>query len=103
SAPVVAESVVARHAAAQAPAPPAQRKLVVYHNVVQIARGPLAAPTAAPPATAQQQPEKTPQIAAMTIYAPPSPQPPQKSNVPVWREPAWRTVARTTTTSVSET
>ena len=98
-----AENVVARRAEPQAPVPAPQRKLMVYHNVVQIARGPLAAPTAAPPSTAQKPPEKTPVIAAMTIYAPPSPQPQQKATVPVWREPAWRTVARTTTTSVSET
>lgn len=84
-----------------APAQP-QRRLMVFHNVVQMARAPLAPAPAR--STVTQSAVRTPEIAAVTVYpqtAPRSKAPAAK--VPVWRDPVWRTVARTTTTSLSET
>ena len=98
--PAAQTNVAVHRASVQAPLPAPQRKLVVYHNVVQMARAPLT-PATAPPGGVAQVPGKAPEIAAMTVY-PQSP-PQNRSSVPVWREPVWRTVARTTTTSVSET
>ncbi len=85
-----------------AAAPQGQRKLVVYHNVVQMARGPLAAPQSAP-ADRSQVPAKTPEIAAVTVYPQVAPVSKNRARVPVWRDPLWRTVSRMTTTSLSET
>lgn len=91
--------------AAQLPAQtPVQRRLMVVHNVVNLARAPVADP-AAPPAAAKRE-SKPPEIATIVVHpdvAPPKSAPAQ-SNVPVWRrdDPPWHTVARTTTTSVSE-
>lgn len=97
---IPAQSNLAYRHQSLAPAPAAQRKLVVYHNVVQIARAPVA-PATARPFVAQSE-QKAPEIAAVTVY-PQSP-PQTHSSVPVWRnQPVWRTIARTTTTSLSET
>jgi TonB family protein len=86
-------------------APPArqqpQRRLEVYHNVVQMARAPVA--PAGSHVTAVQPSAKTPEIAAVTVYPQAAPRSKAPSSVPVWREPAWRTIARMTTTSLSET
>ena len=98
--PAASTNVAAHRASTQPSLQAPQRKLMVYHNVVQMARAPLA-PATAPPAGAAQVPAKAPEIAAMTVYPQSAPQ--NRSSVPVWREPVWRTVARTTTTSVSET
>lgn len=78
-----------------------ERRLVVTHNVVQIARAPLAA-SAEVPSSAKLEIKPQP-IAAITVH--PAAGPSQHSNVPEWRrdDTAWRTVARTTTTSVTET
>ena len=82
----------------------APRRLMVVHNVVQMARAPLAA---APAIAAPKPHSVTGQIAAITVHpdiAQPQLQKIPKSDVPIWRrnDPSWRTVARTTTTSVSE-
>jgi TonB family protein len=92
-------------------AQPQPRRMIVMHNVVQIARAPLEAP---PVIVAPKQHAASAQIAAVTIH----PEVPQtataqtshkpaahaETNVPVWRSnvPIWRTVAKTTTTSVTE-
>lgn len=98
--PAAPANVALHRASAQPPLQAPQRKLMVYHNVVQMARAPLTAATA-PPAGAAQVPARAPEIVAMTVY--PQLPPQNRSSVPVWREPVWRTVARTTTTSLSET
>jgi TonB family protein len=90
---------------AETPAPkpqPPQRHLIVTHNVVQMARAPIPATLPAPAPRAEL--KATPrQIADVTVHADPV-LPKVKSNVPIWRrnDSTWRTVARTTTTSVSE-
>lgn len=96
------------------PAPAPQRHLVVVHNIVQMARSPVMpapAPVHAQPAQAQAAPSKPTEIAAVTVH-PQDDSPPAasrgtsvKSNVPIWRRDgaSWRTVARTTTTSMIET
>lgn len=89
-----------------APAPAPQRRLVVTHNIVQIARAPVTPAVVAPAVTkAEIKPQA---IAAITVH--PAAQPAQTSSVPEWRrgggngeDTTWRTVARTTTTSVTET
>jgi TonB family protein len=102
-APPSAQSIAAAaHVVPQRQAATAQRKLTVYHNVVQIARAPLSAATA-PPSGVAQTAAKAPEIAAVTVYPQTPPQSAHHSSVPVWRDPMWRTVARTTTTSLSET
>lgn len=87
------------------PVEPPPRRLMVVHNVVQIARAPLAAA----PVLAQPKSHTSPsQIAEITVH--PEVQPAEqahgapKSDVPIWRrnDPSWRTVAKTTTISVSE-
>ncbi len=92
------------HPAVQPPAPPpVQQRLVVQHNIVHISRAPV--PALAPPRVTLD--EKPPEIAAVTVHAPPQ-SPAYRaphSNVPVWRrhdQDAWRTVATTTTTSLTE-
>ncbi|HZT11455.1 MAG TPA: energy transducer TonB [Candidatus Baltobacteraceae bacterium] len=99
-------SLETKRDAAPAPVPVrvAQPRLEVVHNVVQLAR----APVAAAPAPAQPKPENSPsQIVAITVH--PDMVPKQsaaaRSDVPIWRRdvPLWHTVARTTTTSLSET
>ncbi len=86
--------------AAQEPQP---RRLMVVHNVVQIARAPFAAPPAL--AAAPKTHAGPSQIAEITVH-PDTAQPHdvRKSDIPIWRrnDPSWRTVAKTTTTSVSE-
>lgn len=89
--------------------PVAQQRLIVTHNVVQLARAPLAA-AAADRLTAKSE-DKPRQLIAMTVHPNTAPEvvptePVHRSNVPVWRrndQTAWRTVAQTTTTSVTET
>jgi TonB family protein len=90
-----------------APLPVPQRRLMVVHNVVQIARAPLAAPPVIP-APAPKRQSAPAQIATITVHpdvAPTQNPTAVKSDVPIWRrdDPSWRTVARTTTTSFSET
>lgn len=95
--------VLEQSAAAAKPAPIAvARRLIVTHNVVQIARAPVAPPPAAVPVTKAQDP---PEIVAMTVYPNEPVRAVRHSKVPVWRRDAsaWRTVAQTTTTSVTET
>ena len=82
-------------------APQTQRRLTVYHNVVQMARAPVAAADRS--AAASQPAAKTPEIAAVTVYPQSAPHSKAAASVPVWRDPVWRTVARMTTTSLSET
>src|SRR5581483_137877 len=82
----------------------AQPRLEVVHNVVQLAR----APVAAAPVPAQPKPESSPsQIVAITVHPDVAPKQSDqtRSDVPIWRRdvPLWHTVARTTTTSLSET
>ncbi len=92
-------------AVAKSPAPAArQRRMIVEHNIVQIARAPLPAqPPAATPPDANPKPA---QIAAVTVHPLPQAQTSTAhSDVPIWRRndgDTWRTVARTTTTSLSE-
>jgi TonB family protein len=84
-------------------APP--QRLIVTHNVVQIARAPL--PAAAVDAFASVKVERPRQLIAETVHPNvDAAHPPRHSNVPVWRrrdDTQWRTVAQTTTTSVTET
>lgn len=97
--------------------PPAQRRLIVEHNVVQIARAPVqlppvpasSAPIAVqPPVSVRPSVVKTAApIAAITVH-PAAPLPARHtgthSNVPIWRRvQGWQTVAKTTTTSLTET
>lgn len=95
--------VLEQSAAAPVPKPqPPQRHLIVTHNVVQMARAPIPATLPAPSPRVELKAAPR-QIADVTVHADP-PQPKVKSDVPIWRrgDSAWRTVARTTTTSVSE-
>jgi TonB family protein len=78
-----------------------QRRLMVYHNVVQMARAPVA-PSESRSAAAQPL-VKTPEIAAVTVYPQAAPRSKAPASIPVWRDPVWRTVSRMTTTSLSET
>ncbi len=89
------------HGPAPAAAQTQQRRLMVYHNVVQMARAPVT-PSEARSAAAQPF-VKTPEIAAVTVYPQTAPHSKGPAGVPVWRDPVWRTVARMTTTSLSET
>lgn len=102
--------VVLDQRAPAAPKPTAvpQRRMIVEHNIVQIARAPIAITPVVPPAKTGAKPSE---IAAITVHAQPPQQPhPQKNakcNVPVWRcddqsTDTWHTVATTTTTSMSE-
>ena len=75
---------------AHAPVQQNQRRLVVYHNVVQIARVPVALP-------------KSPEIAAVTVYPQTAPAPKHSSKAPAAPNPLWRTVSRMTTTALTET
>ena len=100
---IVLEQRQVEHAAPP-PTYAAQRRLMVVHNVVQIARAPIAVP-AVPDTPKRQKPQD---IATITVHPDTAPaQAPAVSNsdVPIWRrnDPSWRTVAKTTTTSLSET
>lgn len=81
-----------------------QRRFILQHNIVLIARAPLAAPPAIAAHPTEQ--AKRADIVAETVHAPPQGSASsEQSNVPVWRRneaDAWRTVATTTTTSLSE-
>ena len=100
-----ARIVLEQRAVATTPSKPAAapRRLLVTHNVVQITRAPVAPPVQIPPVKsgAGSQPAD---IAAVTVHPNPTIAPAIQPNVPVWRrgDPKWRTVARTTTTSLSE-
>lgn len=85
---------------AVAAAPP--QRLIVTHNVVQLARAPLPASVAAAPLSVRTD-SKPADIIAITVHPQHPVQPAAKT--PGWRssDPAWRTVATTTTTSVTET
>lgn len=98
-------------AAGVKPVPPAapQRRMIVEHNVVQIARQPVQAASAQ---VLPLKPDVKEQIAAITVHPDRRPAAPQlhpgKSNIPIWRrsgntQDSWRTVATTTTTSLTET
>lgn len=80
-----------------------QRRMVVTHNVVQIARAPISVPATIPiqKTTVKAQPQD---IEAVVVHPDRPPQHAAQSNVPIWRrgDSAWRTVARTTTTSLTE-
>jgi TonB family protein len=90
-----------------APAPVAvapPQRLIVTHNVIQIARAPLAASVANAAAPAAPKDQSKPRdLIAMTVH--PSRAEHGAGKIPVWRrnDTAWRTVATTTTTSVTET
>ena len=92
---------------APAPQPQPQRRMIVQHNVVQIARAPLPAQAVAipPPSVASA---KSQDITNMIVHAPPQlshKSAPSSSNIPPWRRgdsDTWHTVAQTTTTSLSE-
>lgn len=89
-----------------APSVTAPRRLIVTHNIVQLARAPIPDAQAQAPIaqTAQSKPRA---MVSVVVHPQPSAPPPahRGSAVPIWRrsDVAWRTVARTTTTSVSET
>jgi len=97
---VATSNAATRAATSQSVTP--SRKLSVYHNVVQMAQAPASARDTAR-SGAPVDPAKTREITAVTVY--PRTAPPRKkiAAVLVWRDPFWRTVARSTTTSLSET
>jgi TonB family protein len=108
-APVRATRTVAHATLPKAPADalPAQPRLVVTHNVVQIARAPLPASVAAS-VMAPPKVGKARDLVAITVHPDTGAQTqsPAQTQIPVWRRDdvtAWRTVARTTMTSVTET
>lgn len=106
---IVLEQRTAAGAVKPVPATP-QRRMIVEHNIVQIARQPVqAAPAQPAPLKSDVKPQ---QIAAITVHPDRRPAAPEmhssKSNIPIWRrnsnsEDSWRTVATTTTTSLTET
>lgn len=83
--------------------PPPQRHLIVTHNVVQMARAPVTPvlPVSEPKAQLKAAP---PPSTDVTVHPDTSAQNNVQSNIPIWRrgDSTWRTVARTTTTSLSE-
>jgi TonB family protein len=92
-----------RSSVAKAPAAAPPQRLIVTHNVVQISRAPLPASAAEPIAAKIDKPR---QLVAITVHPDtPAQQSARHANVPVWRRnrDQWRTIARTTTTSVTET
>ncbi len=99
---LAASDSVVRTAPAQPQALQGQRRLVVYHNVVQIARAPLALSDPSHSGNSQSG-AKTPEIASVTVYPQSAPASRNHAKAPVWRDPVWRTVSRTTITSLSET
>ena len=81
----------------------APRRLIVTHNIVQIARAPM--PAAVDPVPAAGEENKPRQLVAITVHPQPVAQSVQRAKIPVWhrKDTAWTTVARTTTTSLTET
>lgn len=71
-----------------------QRRMVVLHNVVQIARTPVRR-IEAPPARPRE-------VAGVTVHAAPPATHASSGHQTLPRPPAWRTVAMTTTTALSE-
>lgn len=101
--------VVHAVAAVKVPAPTAApRKMVIEHNIVQIARAPLQVDPVTPPIKADRPPRDMVQMTVHPEIPTPAAKPPSnddQSNVPIWRRGdthAWRTVATTTTTSLIE-
>ena len=95
-------SAVAKPSNAHAPVTQNQRRLVVYHNVVQIARAPVT--LAYPSHTIDSQTgAKAPEIAAVTVYPRTAPAPKHSSKTAEAHVPLWRTVSRMTTTALTET
>ena len=91
--------------AAPPPASVAPRRLIVTHNIVQIARAPMPAAAVDPaPVTASDE-NKPRQLVAITVHPAQAAPAVQRAKIPVWRrnDTAWTTVARTTTTSLTET
>jgi hypothetical protein len=94
-------AIVAQRAYAAAPAP---RRMVVVHNVVHMARAPLAPAQAPQSARPPQQAAAAPanaapqELASVTVHSQPAAsQSDPHSQIPVWRrDPGWRTVAKTT-------
>ncbi len=93
-----------RHSAhVSTPLPLPARRMIVEHNVVQIARAPVPEQPVIPVPKAGTTPRAA---TSVTVHAPA--QPPAfktaQSDIPVWRRGGerWRTVATTTTTSLSE-
>lgn len=109
---IVLEQGNAASAKAAVPAPQ-PRRLIVEHNVIQIARQPVQTAALAVAQTPLKPDPKPHEIAAITVHPNvqnvQSPAPKAKreaSDVPIWRRGeanGWRTVATTTTTSLSET
>ncbi len=95
--------IVVERAAPPKPTPQ-PRRLVVTHNVVQMARAAVANVAVVPKSTAVS---ATPsEIEAVTVHPDAAPARPGQEDVPVWRRGdagSWRTVSKTTTTSLSET
>jgi TonB family protein len=89
---------------AAAPKPAQQRRLVVTHNVVQMARTPLTPAVTLNAPKAELKGEAPQQIAEVTVHPNAAPEDNTQSNIPIWRrgDSTWRTVARTTTTSLTE-
>ncbi|HET9392717.1 MAG TPA: TonB family protein [Candidatus Rubrimentiphilum sp.] len=87
---------------AHAPAQQNQRRLGVYHNVVLIARAPVALPYPSRPVDPQIG-AKAPEIAAVTVYPQTAPAPKHSSKSSAPNVPLWRTVSRMTTTALTET
>lgn len=84
---------------------PALRRLIVTHNIVQMARAPVAAAVTVAPVSIKTENQPR-QLVAITVHPGTPVQPVRHANVPVWRRSdttSWQTVARTTTTSVTET
>ena len=99
-----ARIVLEQNSPVQSKPAPAPRRLVVEHNVVQIARGPVTPAPSRPVARPKTQ-YKPQQIAEVTVHPDVPPAMVVQPNVPVWRrgDASWRTVARTTTTALVET
>lgn len=79
-----------------------QRRLIVEHNVVQLARAPMPSSVSAAPSSNGA--AKPSDLVSITVHPDRSLQGGTHSKIPVWRRSdTWHTVATTTTTSVTET
>lgn len=84
---------------------PAARRLLVMHNVVQLSRAGIAPPHLRAPVAPRTGKASAPQeIAQVTVHPAPVAGDHQNSGVPPWRRDgaSWTTVAKMTTTSLSE-
>lgn len=95
-------AAVTRAANAQGTSSQSQRRLVVFHNVVQIARAPVVLPYPSHSASSQAD-AKAPEIAAVTVYPQFAPASKNRAKTSTARDPVWRTVSRMTTTALTET